>query len=64
MFTLKLQIFKVKTVYLTMAYQVNPDRNQPWNALPELPVDPYFYKDVEVFVQLGNAKATPHKAIT
>lgn len=40
-----------------MAYQVNPDRNQPWNSLPELPVDEDLYKDIEVFAQLGNAKA-------
>ncbi|MEJ7779651.1 MAG: Fic family protein [Daejeonella sp.] len=40
-----------------MAYHVNPDRNQPWNTLPELPIDKALYEDIEVFTQLGNAKA-------
>ncbi len=37
-------------------YPVNPDRTQPWNGLPELPIDPSLYRDVEIYEQLGNAK--------
>ncbi|MCA0428085.1 MAG: Fic family protein [Bacteroidetes bacterium] len=40
-----------------MAYLVNPDRNLPWNALPLLPLEPHYYQSVEIFEQLGNAKA-------
>ena len=37
-------------------YPVNPDRNIPWNNLPELPVHEQFYKNLEVYEQLGKAK--------
>lgn len=37
-------------------YPVNPDRTRPWNELPDLPIDPSLYRDVEIFEQLGNAK--------
>lgn len=37
-------------------YPVNPDRTKPWNDLPDLPVDPSLYRDVEIYEQLGNAK--------
>lgn len=37
-------------------YPVNPDRNQPWNALPSLPIDESLYKKVEIYEQLGKAK--------
>lgn len=40
-----------------MAYKINPDRNKPWNDLPELPIDPEIYQTVRVYEQLGNAKA-------
>ncbi|RYE04261.1 MAG: Fic family protein, partial [Rickettsiaceae bacterium] len=40
-----------------MPYKVNPDRNVPWNALPELSIDKHLYEDVEIYSQLGNAKA-------
>lgn len=40
-----------------MIYKVNPDRNVPWNGLPELPVEDSLYKTVEVYEQLANAKA-------
>ncbi|HKK46766.1 MAG TPA: Fic family protein [Balneolaceae bacterium] len=39
-----------------MLYRVNPDRNVPWNELPELPIDEQLYKDVEIYEQLGKAK--------
>jgi len=55
--TLKFRFFKVNLISLDMAYQVNPDRNRPWNNLPELPVDENLYQDIEIFIQLGNAKA-------
>lgn len=37
-------------------YPVNPDRTQPWNGLPDLPIDPALYRDVEIYEQLGQAK--------
>lgn len=39
-------------------YRVNPDRNIPWNDLPELPIDERLYKKVEIYEQLGKAKET------
>jgi len=55
--TLKYFNFKVNSVYLFMPYRVNPDRNVPWNTLPELPIDKHLYEDVEIYSQLGNSKA-------
>lgn len=40
-----------------MPYVVNPDRNQPWNNLPELPLDVELYQSIEIYEQLGNTKA-------
>lgn len=37
-------------------YTVNPDRTQPWNDLPELPIAPALYRDVDIYEQLGRAK--------
>jgi Fic family protein len=37
-------------------YYINPDRNEPWNDLPLLPIHEELYKTVEVFEQLGRAK--------
>jgi len=37
-------------------YHVNPDRNEPWNDLPLLPIDQELYRTVEVYKQLGEAK--------
>ncbi len=36
---------------------INPDRNQPWNTLPSLPISDKHYRTVEVLEQLGEAKA-------
>ncbi|MEX2589135.1 MAG: Fic/DOC family N-terminal domain-containing protein [Chitinophagales bacterium] len=38
-------------------YQINPDRNIPWNDLPDLPIDKQYYQTVEVLEKLGDAKA-------
>jgi Fic family protein len=38
-------------------YQVNTDRNVPWNDLPPLPVRKELYHTVEVLEKLGDAKA-------
>jgi Fic family protein len=38
-------------------YQVNPDRNVPWNDLPPLPIRKELYHKVEVLEKLGDAKA-------
>lgn len=40
-----------------MSYQINPDRNRPWNELPDLPIDKELYQDFDIYEQLGNAKA-------
>jgi len=37
-------------------YRVNPDRNEPWNELPPLPIPEELYKTVEIYEQLGKAK--------
>lgn len=37
-------------------YNVNPDRNEPWNDLPLLPIHKELYQTVEVYEQLGKAK--------
>lgn len=37
-------------------YPVNPDRTKPWNDLPDLPIAPSLYRDVEIYEQLGDAK--------
>lgn len=38
-------------------YQVNPDRNVPWNDLPPLPIRKELYLTLEVLEKLGDAKA-------
>jgi Fic family protein len=38
-------------------YRLNPDRNLPWNDLPELPLEKEDYYSIEVLEQLGEAKA-------
>ncbi len=38
-------------------YTINPNREAPWNDLPELPIDEGFYKTPEVLEQLGESKA-------
>jgi Fic family protein len=48
-------MLNIKTTY--MAYPINPDRNIPWNDLPELPIEDNLYKAVEVYEALANAKA-------
>ncbi len=40
-----------------MPYKINPDRTSPWNELPEFPLDKNLYHDIEIYEQLGNAKA-------
>ena len=40
-----------------MAYQINPDRNKPWNDLPSIPPDRELYEDIDILKQLGNSKA-------
>ncbi len=37
-------------------YRINPDRTQPWNQLPELPIAEPLYRTVEVLEALGQAK--------
>ena len=40
-----------------MAYKINPDRTSPWNNLPQMPLESEYYQSVEIYEQLGNAKA-------
>ncbi len=40
-----------------MTYLINPDRTKPWNNLPELPIEDQYYRDLDIFEQLGEAKA-------
>jgi Fic family protein len=40
-----------------LLYKLNPDRTQPWNALPDLPIHKDLYLNVDVLEKLGNAKA-------
>ncbi len=44
-------------IFVQMVYPINPDRSLPWNALPLLPPEPQYYQSVEIYEQLGNAKA-------
>jgi len=39
------------------AYTINIDRQRPWNELPPLPISGALYKSVEIYEQLGSAKA-------
>ena len=38
-------------------FSINPDRNKPWNDLPDLPIHPDLYRTVDIMEQLGNAKS-------
>lgn len=38
------------------SYRINPDRNQAWNDIPDLPLDATLYRTVEILEQLGQAK--------
>jgi len=38
-------------------YQINPDRNVPWNNLPPLPIRKELYQTIEILEKLGDAKA-------
>jgi hypothetical protein len=36
-------------------YTINPDRNIPWNELPELPLEKEKYYSIEILEQLVEA---------
>jgi Fic family protein len=38
-------------------FKINPDRNVPWNDLPDLPIHESLYRTVEIMEQLGNTKS-------
>jgi Fic family protein len=38
-------------------FKINPDRNVPWNDLPDLPLHSDLYRTVDVMEQLGNSKS-------
>jgi Fic family protein len=37
-------------------YKINPDRTQPWNDLPDLPIAEELYRTIEIFEALAHAK--------
>ena len=39
-----------------LLYPLNPDRNLPWNDLPELPLDEQIFEDLNLYKQLGKTK--------
>ena len=39
-------------------YQINPDRNVPWNDIPFLPIRKELYQTIEILEKLGDAKAS------
>ncbi|MEO6902578.1 MAG: Fic/DOC family N-terminal domain-containing protein [Bacteroidia bacterium] len=40
-----------------MLYKFNNDRLKPWNELPLLPINEQLYQNIEIYDQLGKAKA-------
>ena len=40
-----------------LLYQINPDRNIPWNNLPPLPIRKELHQTIEILEKLGDAKA-------
>ncbi|MFT5916629.1 MAG: Fic family protein [Bacteroidia bacterium] len=40
-----------------LLYQINPDRNVPWNDLPLLPIREELYRTIDIVEKLGEAKA-------
>jgi Fic family protein len=40
----------------SVLYSINPDRNLPWNNIPDLPIAEQLYKTVEIYEALANAK--------
>jgi Fic family protein len=38
-------------------FTINPDRNVPWNDLPDLPIHEKLYRTINIMEQLANAKA-------
>ncbi len=43
------------TLYKT--FNINPDRNQPWNDLPDLPLDEGYFKSIKVLEQLVDSRS-------
>lgn len=41
----------------TPLFNINPDRNKPWNDLPDLPIHKDLYRTVDILEQLVNAKS-------
>jgi Fic family protein len=39
-----------------LLYQINPDRDTPWNDLPLLPIQEELYRTIEIIEKLGEAK--------
>ncbi|MGY6520213.1 MAG: Fic family protein [Mongoliitalea sp.] len=40
-----------------MVYRINPDRTKPWNNLPELPIEAQYYRNLDIYERLIEAKA-------
>lgn len=43
---------------MSIHYAINPDRNKPWNTIPELPLNVDLYRDIDVLEQLVLARAS------
>lgn len=43
---------------MSISYSINPDRNKPWNNIPELPLDAQLYRDIDIYEQLVLARAS------
>ena len=40
-----------------LLYQINPNRNEPWNSIPPLPIKEELHRTIEILQKLGDAKA-------
>jgi len=38
-------------------YPINSDRTQPWNGLPQLPIEEEYYEDIQIYKRLVEAKS-------
>lgn len=57
--TLKSEQIDIKIIYIMaeLLYQINRNRNEPWNGIPPLPIKEELYLTIEILQKLGDAKA-------
>jgi len=46
-----------------MPYLINPDRDVPWNNLPELPAEAEYYRTIEILEQLARSRGALGKLL-